>query len=185
MSQGKFIIKEKSKQIYISDGLINYPIKFFNNTISCLCEKYKNHTRSVITNQYDQKSQFCCHLLYYFNHCGLDLDLLDYWIRLRTHIVSELKINSELKTNKTIDKVNDKVNNSRLWEIVDKDILNAECPCCLEKIKNNNHQIQTNIHICIECQGVSHLSCYKKWEIKNKGCMLCRSGNIDDLLSIV
>lgn len=166
MNHRKFIIKEKGKQIYISDGLVLYPIKFFNDTISCLCAK-PGMKKSVITNQYDQKSQFCCHLLYYFNYCGLDLDLLDYWIRLRVHIVSELKNNKG------------GIDNSRLWNIVDADILNTECPCCLEKIKNNHSR---QINICTECQGITHFSCYEKWAIHNKGCMLCRSGNVNDLI---
>lgn len=68
------------------------------------------------------------------------------------------------------------VKNAELWEIVHKTILDGECGFCMLSLLSPNKSGDSNIHICSECQGVIHETCFKKWNKKSNGCMLCRAG---------
>ncbi|VBB18682.1 hypothetical protein YASMINEVIRUS_1213 [Yasminevirus sp. GU-2018] len=157
----KLQIRIQKRRVYVVDGIISYPIAISNGTITCLCSSL-SRSRTGGT-----KLGFCKHVCYYLYHKGLDFDLLDYWIRLKHNILSELE--------------SPKVNNEKLWNIVDKEILAIDCGFCLEKIRDPStstpsSQQSSRIHICSECQGIVHTKCFNKWNNSGNGCMLCRAG---------
>lgn len=160
----KLSVKTQRKKIYIVDGIISYPITILSNLtscgISCPCIVNKK-------TQNDNKIQFCKHVQYYMHYRGLDLELLSYWIRMKRQIVDALS-GSNL------------INNAKLWDEVNKNILDADCGFCLGSLKcsNKNSTLQ-DIHICTECQGIVHKTCFNKWNKKSNGCMLCRAGAKD------
>lgn len=156
-------IKTQRKKIYVVDGIVSYPIGIINNTesqnIVCLCNMNK-----IL--QENNLNQFCKHIHCYMHHRGLDLDMLSYWTKMRKHIVNALQGSG-------------KVNNTELWGLVHREILDGECGFCLGLIipqnRQNDKEWINNVHVCSKCQGVIHETCFRKWNKKKSGCMLCRA----------
>ena len=143
----KLSIRKKKKKIYVVDGIISYPLAFTDDTIQCIC-KDSSKTKNP--------HELCKHVIYYMYSNGLDLLLLDYWIRMRQYMVPQLLTKT--------------VNNRILWDTVEKEIFNAECPICLDAISINKQY-----SVCSTCQHILHESCYKKWDKKGNGCAMCRT----------
>ncbi len=144
------IIKKIKKKYFVVDALINYPIIFKNDNIFCVCHKFSDN----------KSNDFCEHIKYFLNYCGMDVYLLDHWLRIKEDVI------------KLIQKPNfRKINNEDLWEIIDKKIVENYCGFCLNKILNNTN---VNYHVCSDCQGIVHETCFIKWNKAGNGCMLCR-----------
>lgn len=136
-------LMKRKKNTVIVDGIVHYPITVTNNSIMCLCSSYSND------------KSLCKHVKYYMHQCGFDFALLDHWIKMKNHIVSELK--------------KGKIDNDKLWKIVQREIIDTECVMCMIPIKNRSYCI------CDTCQNIACAKCYSKWDRKNKGCMFCRN----------
>lgn len=104
----------------------------------------------------DQK--ICKHILFFLECKGFDKNLLEHWNRIKDHLIKNL----------SNDSIN--INNDELWEIANHEISEMHCGFCLNSIKTN-HQY----HVCPDCQGIVHITCFKKWDMTGNGCMLCRS----------
>lgn len=148
----KLQVRTHKKKTYVIDGFMNYQIQLSNNNPLCMC-LFGQNTKSI----------FCKHSIFYLHKLGFDIELLDYWHHIKSNII------------KMID--DNKIDNTYLWKIIDNEILNIECGFCLEKIINkklSHSEQREKVHFCSECKGITHEKCYKKWDKKNAGCMLCR-----------
>lgn len=140
-SKTKMVIKKNKNKINIVDGYISYPLTFADNSIRCPC----------ITNT----NIICSHITFYLEAQGMDLNLLDHWIRIKEHVMKYIK-NYQC------------IDNDNLWMIVDEEIKKLTCGFCLGCIKSD-------FNVCMQCQGIIHSTCFKKWDQLGNGCMLCRT----------
>lgn len=109
---------------------------------------------NTITCPCDQK--LCKHIVYFLESKGLDQNLLEHWNRIKDHLIKNIS--------------HDQIDNSELWEIANQEISEMHCGFCLNGIKANHEY-----HVCPDCQGIVHVSCFRKWDMTGNGCMLCRS----------
>ena len=104
----------------------------------------------------NNNSDFCKHILYYIDAMGIDINLLDYWNKIKDDIFLQL--------------ISNNINNEELWKIVKETVFDAECGMCSNPISMN-----IEYHMCDICKNLTHAKCYRKWESKKKGCMYCRN----------
>lgn len=115
-------------------------------TIKSTCDMY------AILCPCDQK--LCKHVVFFLESKGFDQNLLEHWNRIKKELISNI----------------DQIDNSKLWEIVNHEFADMKCGFCLGCIKMNQEY-----NVCNTCQGILHVTCFRKWDMTGNGCMLCRS----------
>ena|SRR5579872_4049517 len=155
MNQQLYIRKKKNK-LYIVDNIISYPLTITDSDILCVCPEQ-------IKLNLNKTDLFCKHIMFYVNCCKLDMNILKYWKRMKTNILTEL-----LKTDFQKQIYCD---NKNLWHIIETTLFNDECCCCLNPVSFNRDH-----HVCSHCGGITDEKCFRKWMDSGdkKGCMLCR-----------
>lgn len=157
----KYVLKiiKQQQNIFVVEGMFSFPLNITNDSITCTC----NMSRESKTSN-KSKQLFCKHIIYYLYYRGLDINLLHFWPKLKQHIFAELE--------------SKRINNVKLWTIVDKEIQNVECGYCSQQIKNITDKFDSvdykNIHMCSVCLCFSHESCFKRWIVENNECIECK-----------
>lgn len=153
----KLSIRKIKKKTFVVDGFVKYLLTVTNSSINCVCSEFsKNCSKS-------SSNLFCKHILFYMHSHGLDLSLLEHWLRIKHIVLPQL-------LQQLLQPLSQQINNEELWKIIDNEILDTECCFCLDKIAT-----YSNYHVCSVCQGVVHLKCFNRWNTSGNGCMLCRS----------